>query len=51
MIVDSLIYEFWKHIQALPPYTDTFYKNKTVMIVTTDHNRTRNKAKYGYHQY
>jgi len=36
---DSIVYEFWKHIQAIPPYTDTFYKNKTVMIVTTDHGR------------
>ncbi len=36
---DSIVYEFWQHIQAIPPYTDTFYQNKTVMIVTTDHGR------------
>ncbi len=38
-IADSIVYEFWKHIQAIPPYTDSFYQNKTVMIVTTDHGR------------
>lgn len=37
--VDSIVYELYKRIQALPPYTDTFYKNKTVLIVTTDHGR------------
>jgi len=36
---DSIVYELYKRIQALPPYTDTFYKNKTVLIVTTDHGR------------
>jgi Secretion system C-terminal sorting domain/Metalloenzyme superfamily len=36
---DSIVYEVYKRIQALPPYTDTFYKNKTVLIVTTDHGR------------
>jgi len=36
---DSIIYEFYKHIQAIPPYTDTFYRNKTVLIVTSDHGR------------
>jgi len=38
-IADSIIYEFYKHIQGIPPYTDTFYRNKTIMIVTTDHGR------------
>lgn len=36
---DSIVYELYKRIQALPPYSDTFYKNKTVLIVTTDHGR------------
>jgi hypothetical protein len=36
---DSIVYNFWQHIQAIPPYTDTFYQNKTVMILTTDHGR------------
>ncbi|MDH5186449.1 MAG: hypothetical protein OEW70_05225 [candidate division WOR-3 bacterium] len=36
---DSIVYEFWKHIQAIPPYTDTFYQNKTVLIVMSDHGR------------
>ena len=36
---DSIVYEFWQHIQAIPPYSDTFYKDKTVMIVTSDHGR------------
>jgi hypothetical protein len=39
IIADSIVYELYKRIQALPPYTDTFYKNKTVLIVTTDHGR------------
>ncbi len=39
LTADSIVYEFWKHIQAIQPYTDTFYQNKTVMIVTTDHGR------------
>jgi hypothetical protein len=36
---DSIVYEFWKHIQAIPPYTDTSYRDKTVLIVTSDHGR------------
>jgi hypothetical protein len=36
---DSIVYEFYKHIQAIPPYTDTFYRNKTLFIVTSDHGR------------
>jgi hypothetical protein len=38
-VADSIIYEFYKHIQAIPPYTDTFYRNKTLLIVTSDHGR------------
>ncbi len=36
---DSIVYELYKRIQAIPPYTDTFYRNKTILIVTTDHGR------------
>ena len=36
---DSIVYEFYKHIQAIPPYTDTFYRDKTVLIITSDHGR------------
>jgi hypothetical protein len=36
---DSLVYEIWKHVQGLPPYTDTFYRNRTVLMVTSDHGR------------
>ncbi len=38
-IADSIVYEFYKHIQAIPPYNDTFYRNKTIFIVTSDHGR------------
>jgi hypothetical protein len=38
-VADSLIYDIWRHIQAEGPYTDTFYRNRTVMIVTSDHGR------------
>jgi len=39
---DSIVYEFYKHIQAIPPYSDTFYRNRTVLIVTSDHGRNDN---------
>jgi hypothetical protein len=39
---DSTVYEFWKHIQAEPPYTDTFYRNRTALIVVNDHGRHDN---------
>ena len=45
--VDSLIFEFWKKIQAIPPYTDTYYKDKTTMLLTTDHGR--DQADYHHH--
>jgi hypothetical protein len=38
-VADSIVWEFWKHIQAEPPWTDTFYRNRTVLIVTADHGR------------
>lgn len=38
-VADSLIYDIWRHIQAEGPYTDTFYRNRTVLIVTGDHGR------------
>ncbi|MFO7651170.1 MAG: hypothetical protein R6X13_07540 [bacterium] len=38
-VADSLIYDIWQHIQAEGTYTDTFYRNRTVMIVTSDHGR------------
>jgi hypothetical protein len=38
-VADSMVYEFYKHIQAIPPYTDTFYRDKTVLIITSDHGR------------
>ncbi len=36
---DSMVYEFYKHIQATPPYSDTFYRDKTVLLITSDHGR------------
>lgn len=36
---DSIVYDLYKHIQAIPPYTDTFYRNRTLLIVTSDHGR------------
>jgi hypothetical protein len=38
-VADSCIFEIWNRIQAVPPYTDTFYRNRTVLIVTSDHGR------------
>lgn len=38
-VADSMVYEFYKHIQAIPPYTDTFYRDKTLLIITSDHGR------------
>jgi hypothetical protein len=38
-VADSIVWEFWKHIQAEPPWTDTFYRNRTVLVVTADHGR------------
>ncbi|UCG43978.1 MAG: hypothetical protein JSU73_05035 [candidate division WOR-3 bacterium] len=38
-VADSIVWEFWKHIQAQPPWTDTFYRDRTVLIVTADHGR------------
>ena len=38
-LADSIVYQFWKHIQADSPYSDTFYRNRTVLIVTSDHGR------------
>ncbi|UCG43867.1 MAG: T9SS type A sorting domain-containing protein [candidate division WOR-3 bacterium] len=39
---DSVVYELYKKLQAVPPYTDTFYKDRTLLIVTTDHGRNDN---------
>ncbi|MEO0085034.1 MAG: hypothetical protein ABIK37_00195 [candidate division WOR-3 bacterium] len=39
---DSIVYEFYKHIQGIPPYADTFYRDKTLLIVTSDHGRNDN---------
>lgn len=39
---DSIIWELYKKIQAIPPYSDTFYRDKTALIVTTDHGRDQN---------
>ncbi|MBM3314898.1 hypothetical protein FJY71_03530, partial [candidate division WOR-3 bacterium] len=36
---DSVVYEIWKHIQGIPPYTNTSYRDKTVLVVTSDHGR------------
>ncbi len=38
-VADSLIYDIWRHIQAEGPYSDTFYRNRTVLLVTSDHGR------------
>jgi hypothetical protein len=36
---DSLVYDLWRRIQAEPPYTDTFYRNRTALYVLSDHGR------------
>jgi hypothetical protein len=40
---DSIVYALWQKIQANsaynPAYTDTTYRNKTTLLVTTDHGR------------
>ncbi len=46
-VADSIVYELYKHIQALPPYNDTFYRNRTLLIVTSDHGR-RDDAHGGF---
>jgi hypothetical protein len=38
-VADSVVYEMYKRIQAIPPYTDTTYRDRTLLIVTTDHGR------------
>lgn len=40
---DSLIWDIWNSIQA-----DPFYKDKTTMVVTTDHGRHSTGVKDGY---
>jgi hypothetical protein len=45
--VDSLIHELWKKIQAVPPYEDPYYQDKTTLLVTTDHGR--DAANYHHH--
>jgi len=47
-VADSIVYEFYRHIQAIPPYTDTFYRDKTLLIVTSDHGR-HDDAHGGFH--
>jgi hypothetical protein len=39
---DSIVWELYKKIQAIPPYTDTHYKDRTVLFVATDHGRDQN---------
>jgi|GEM_PF-737400 len=38
-VADSLVAGIWNHIQAVPPYSDTFFRNRTALIVTSDHGR------------
>ena len=38
-VADSVVYELYKRIQAIPPYEDTSYRDRTLYIVTTDHGR------------
>jgi len=38
-VADSVVFELYKRIQAIPPYEDTSYRNRTLYIVTTDHGR------------
>lgn len=43
--VDPLIQELWKKIQAIPPYEDPYYQDKTTLLLTTDHGRDATNAR------
>jgi len=42
--VDKMIAELWYYVQ-----TDPFYKNNTTFVITTDHGRGNNPAKWNTH--